>query len=95
VALVLLGLGWRYLRSDDDHPADRPQWLEVRLRAARPPAFYVLGVATMLTNWSTILLYLSALEVIRATAPSRATALLAVCVALLLTIGPCSCPCWL
>jgi hypothetical protein len=88
VALALLGLGWHYMRPSDARPADRRPWLEARLRAASPPVFYVLGVATMLTNWSTLLLYLSALEVIRATATSTAMTLLASCVALLITIGP-------
>ena len=88
VALVLLGLGWQYMRPSDAQPTDRPPWLQARLRAASPPVFYVLGVATMLTNWSTLLLYLSSLEVIRATATSTAMTLLASCVAFLITIGP-------
>jgi CBS domain-containing protein len=88
VALALLGLGWHHMRPFDGRPAHRQPWLEARLRAASPPAFFLLGVATMLTNWSTLLLYLSALEVIRGTATSAAMTLLASCVAFLITIGP-------
>jgi CBS domain-containing protein len=88
VTIVLLGLGWRSTRTPSPRPARRPPWLESRLRAARPPLFFVLGVATMLTNWSTLLLYLSALEIIRATAASTGTTLLASGIALLITLSP-------
>lgn len=88
VSIALLGLGWRSIRTPSPQPARRPPWLEARLRAARPPPFFVLGVATMLTNWSTLLLYLSALEIIRATAPSTGTTLLASGIALLITLSP-------
>jgi hypothetical protein len=88
VTLVLVRLGWRYMRPSRTQPTGRRPWLETRLNAARPPVFYALGVATMLTNWSTLLLYLSALEVIRATAPSTAMTLVASGVALLITISP-------
>ncbi len=88
VALVLLVLGWRYLRLPGGRSDDAQPWFVSRLSAAGPPAFYALGVATMLTNWSTLLLYLSALEVIRTAAASPALALLASGVVLLITIGP-------
>lgn len=88
VAVLLLGLGLRYLRPPDVLPAGQRPWLEDRLRAAGPPVFYVLGVATMSTNWSTLLLYLSALEVIRSTATSTAVTLLAWFLVLLITVGP-------
>ena len=88
VALVLLVLGWRYLRLPGARSDDAQPWFVSRLSAAGPPAFYALGVATMLTNWSTLLLYLSALEVIRTAAASPALALLASGVVLLITIGP-------
>ncbi len=88
VVVLLLGLGLRYLRPPDALPAGRRPWLEDRLRAAGPPVFYVLGVATMSTNWSTLLLYLSALEVIRSTATSTAITLLTSFIVLLITIGP-------
>jgi GNAT superfamily N-acetyltransferase len=64
--LILFGLGWRSMRPSQTRSADRRPWIEARLKAARPPVFFIVGVATMLTNWSTLLLYLSALEVIRA-----------------------------
>lgn len=88
VALVLLVLGWRCLRLPGARSADAQPWLVSRLGAAGPPAFYVLGVATMLTNWSTLLLYLSALEVIRTAAASPALTLSASGVVLLVTLGP-------
>jgi threonine/homoserine/homoserine lactone efflux protein len=87
-ALVLLGLGWRYLRRPRAGPTDRRPWLVARLSAAGPPVFFVLGVATMMTNWSTLLLYLSALQVIRAASAGAAMTVLAFCVVFLLTIGP-------
>ena len=88
VSIALVGLGWRSIRKPNPQPAHRPPWLEPRLRAARPPLFFVLGVATMLTNWSTLLLYLSALEMIRATAAGTGTTLLASGAALLITLSP-------
>ncbi len=88
VSIALVGLGWRSIRKPNPQPAHRPPWLEARLRAARPPLFFVLGVATMLTNWSTLLLYLSALEMIRATTARTGTTLLASGVALLITLSP-------
>ena len=88
VTFVLLGLGWRSIRTPTSRPARRPPWLEARFRAARPPLFLLLGVATMLTNWSTLLLYLSALEIVRATAPNTAATLLASGVVLLITMSP-------
>ena len=88
VALVLLVLGWRCLRLPGARSADAQPWLVSRLSAAGPPAFYVLGVATMLTNWSTLLLYLSALEVIRTAAASPALTLSASGVVLLITLSP-------
>jgi CBS domain-containing protein len=88
VAILLLGLGLRYLRRPDSLPAGQRPWLEDRLRAAGPPVFYVLGVATMSTNWSTLMLYLSALEVVRSSATSTAITLSASFVVLLITISP-------
>lgn len=86
--MALLVLGWRTLRpTTPGSPAQHPG-LETRLRTARPPIFYILGVATMLTNWSTLLLYLGALEVVNASATSTAVRGFASCVVFLITVGP-------
>jgi hypothetical protein len=86
--LILFGLAWRSMRPSQTRSADRRPSIEARLKAARPPVFFIVGVATMLTNWSTLLLYLSALEVIRAATVSTAMTLVASGLALLITIGP-------
>jgi threonine/homoserine/homoserine lactone efflux protein len=87
-ALVLAWLGWRYVRpTSSSSPASQP-WLEARLRSARPPAFMLLGVGTMLTNWSTLLMYLSAIELVRAAAEGAVLVFVACLVVMLITIGP-------
>jgi hypothetical protein len=88
LAFTILVLGLQYLRRTRERPPDEHPWLQDRLRTASVPVFYALGIATMLTNWSTILLYLSALEVVRVTAANPGTALLVSAVVLLITIGP-------
>jgi CBS domain-containing protein len=88
LAFAILVVGWQYLRRARGRSPDEHPWLQDRLRTASVPVFYALGIATLLTNWSTILLYLSALEVIRVTAANPGTALLASAIVLLITIGP-------
>jgi hypothetical protein len=88
LALVLFGLGWQYWRRPEAWSQGQRPWLLERLRTAGPALFYALGVATMSTNWSTLLLYLAALELVSDGTSSATLKLLSSCVVFLITIAP-------
>lgn len=88
VGLAFAALGWRYLRPSDDPSVLRPPGWEERMREARPPTFLVVGAATMSTNWSSLLLYLSALEVVKTAEAGITATMLASVGVLLIMLSP-------
>jgi Sap, sulfolipid-1-addressing protein len=88
LCLALAVLGWRYLRPNDDPAVLRRLSWEDRLRAASPQTFLVVGVGTMLTNWSSLLLYLSALEVVKSAQPGLVATMVASVAVLVIMLSP-------
>jgi hypothetical protein len=84
MAFALVGIAYlRPLRQD----GALVRW-EARLRRAGLAAFYGVGIATMMTNWSTIVLYLTALDVVRRAADPVAVRAVASILILLITVAP-------
>ncbi|MFZ0323506.1 MAG: GAP family protein [Actinomycetes bacterium] len=88
VALLLVAFGIRQLIPLRAPGEVRQSRVATRLEASRPPTFFVLGVLTMLTNWSSLLLYMTAVKVIDGSEDGTSVKVLVGTLLLVITIAP-------
>lgn len=85
--LLALHTGLKAVTTDRDHPDD-PSATASSPRFASPGAAFVLGIVMMLSNFSTILLYLPAMRAVTASPAPRSDQAVAVVLAFAITATP-------
>jgi hypothetical protein len=85
--LLALHTGLKAVTTDRDRPDD-PAATAGSPRFASPQAAFVLGVVMMLSNFSTVLLYLPAMRAVTASPVPRADQVVAVVLVFVITAGP-------
>ena len=88
IALVLLVLGLRQLHPRKTLGEAHQSRVKERLQTAPAPAFIVVGVVAMLTNFSTLVLYVPAMHLINGSDADTATKLGAGVMLLVITVTP-------
>ena len=88
VALLLVAVGVRQLLPLRTLGEAHQSRVAARLQASKPHAFFVLGVLTMLTNWSSLLLYMTVVRVIDGSDDGTSSKVLAGILLLVITVAP-------
>lgn len=88
IAVILLALGLRQLRPRKTVGEQHKSRVAVRLHTARLPFFLGVGAVAMLTNFSTLVLYVPAMHLITRSSDDVATKVAAFAVLVLLTVLP-------
>jgi hypothetical protein len=88
LALGLLGLGLRQLHPMKTLGEAHQSRVKDRLQSAKAPVFVVVGMIAMLSNFSTLVLYIPAMHVINVSDDAAAVKVTAGIMLLLITITP-------